>query len=93
MGGQGARRKRNWRHNRPNSPYRRISPQIATPDPPDFVPQPQPPPQGKLQKGSLWEDPVIQQDCPGTNATPHDCPGQIKILSVSVQGGVQEQLF
>lgn len=22
MGGQGARRKRNWRHNRPNSPYR-----------------------------------------------------------------------
>jgi hypothetical protein len=21
MGGQGARRKRNWRHNRPNSPY------------------------------------------------------------------------
>lgn len=23
MGGQGARRKRNWRHNRPNSPYKR----------------------------------------------------------------------
>ncbi len=22
MGGQGARRKRNWRHNRPNSPYK-----------------------------------------------------------------------
>jgi hypothetical protein len=22
MGGQGARRARNWRHNRPNSPYR-----------------------------------------------------------------------
>lgn len=55
MGGQGARRKRNWRHNQPNSPYMRCN---RAEVPPAVTSQP-------TKTNSSEEEILIQVRCTG----------------------------
>ncbi len=55
MGGQGARRKRNWRHNQLNSPYRRMRMLQTVPPPVPTLVDPAPavtPPPGPDSDGN-----------------------------------------